>query len=121
MPLARLSDLYHRDARQQGPGTSAAGIMEIEELLEARLQHWGHFKMVFLDQNSSDAGITYLKWDLHLNTKHGSLKLRGATQLQHDERILYQEDFYNPADLQPTHDGHLAALRSRLGGWGAAR
>lgn len=115
MSLAHLSELYHQDARQKGPGTSAAGIAEIEELLETRLQRWGHYKMVFLDQSSSDSGITYLKWDLHLSTKHGGLKLRGATQLHHDERILYQEDFYNPADLEPVQNRHFAALRSRLG------
>ena len=113
LSIHRLNELYYPDARQQGPDRCARGLSQIEEQLEARLHQWGHYRTVFLDQSSSGSGVTYLKWDLHLSTHKGPLTLRGVTQLHHDDRILYQEDFYDPRPLEGHRWGRLRLMRPR--------
>ncbi len=123
MDLAGLDQLYDPKIVFRDPVHRISGIAALQDYFAGIMANVQECRFEFLDQLSS-ADTAYLKWNMHLRHPRldggERLTVRGMSQLQFNQRIVYHEDSYDMGEMLYEHlpmvGGLTRWLKGRLAG-----
>ncbi len=115
MGPSELCQLYANDIVYRNPAAAIRGLVRLEDYVAELSSNLNHCRCEFLDQSGNNSNL-YLKWMLHFrHAKLGNrlITLRGASHLQIEEKITFQEDLFDMSAIlsdQLAFLGHLNRL-----------
>lgn len=119
----QLAEVYDDRLVFRDPVHQIAGIQALCDYLNNASQGLETCRFDFLDITSS-AESSWLRWNMHYahpRLKRGApLVLEGVSLLQHREKIVFQQDFYDMGAMLYEHlpllGGAIGAVKRRLAG-----
>ncbi len=106
MKLDALGDLYDDKILFKDPVHEVKGLPALRDYFSSIMSDVRECRFEFLDQLVVEKAA-YIKWNMHFRHPGLSsgrlLTVRGMSQLQFDERILYHEDVYDMGAMVYEH------------------
>lgn len=103
--LSKMDELYASDVIFRDPIQQIQGLTPLQDYMDDMYRKLTECRFEYLDQLVSSNGA-YIKWNMHF--RHSSLgdkliTVRGVSQIQFDDTIIFHEDIYDMGELIYEH------------------
>jgi hypothetical protein len=95
--LSKMSDLYHEHVIFKDPVHTINSLTKVQDYTADLCRDVGECRFEYLDQLVGESSA-YIKWVMHLQHPRlgpNTVRVRGMTHIQFDERIYFHEDTYD--------------------------
>lgn len=100
-----MDELYSSDVIFRDPVHQIQGIAPLHDYMDDMYRKLTECRFEYLDQLVCEHSA-YIKWNMHF--RHESLgnkliTVRGVSQIQYDEKVIFHEDVYDMGELIYEH------------------